>query len=200
VLLRTKLKVKKSFPMLKIKLILYTALITLVGCSPILEPKTKIDIEICSENITGLFNRANLHQEYIFLESENGNFVTYDLTQNKTSCDVEISDDALFSFEAEAAKKMAAALRQTAESNSKMMIKTFSSENANFQKLVENKCAQMKLNFMFGLETEEGPVIGCQTSANSKSAIMFKQNKKNSSKIEVAFLSFYEPLIEKFIN
>ena len=186
--------------MLKIKLILYVALITLVGCSPILEPKTKIDTEICSENITGLFNRANLYREYIFLESENGNFVTYDLTQNKTSCDVEISDDALFSFEAEAAKKMAAALRQTAESNSKMMIKTFSSKNANFQKLVENKCAQMKLNFVFGLETEQGPVIGCQTSANSKSAIMFKQNKKNSSKIEVAFLSFYEPLIEKFIN
>ena len=186
--------------MLKIKLILYTALITLVGCSPILEPKTKIDTEICSENITGLFNRANLHQEFIFLESKNGNFVTYDLTQNKTSCDVEISDDALFSFEAEAAKKMAGALRQSAASNPKMMIKTFSIKNVNFQKLVESKCEQMKLNFVFGLETKEGPVIGCQTSPKSKSAIMFKQNKKNSNKIEVAFLSFYEPLVERFIN
>jgi hypothetical protein len=57
----------------------------------------------------------------------------------------------------------------------------------------------MKLNFVFGLETEEGPVIGCQTSPKSKSAIMFKQNKKNSNKIEVAFLSFYEPLVERFI-
>ncbi len=186
--------------MLKIKILIHIALITLVGCSSILEPKTKIDTKICLENITGQFDRANLYKEYIFLESENENFVTYDLTQNKTSCEVEISDDALFNFEAEAATKMAAALRQAATSNPKMMIKTFSSENANFQKLVESKCEQMKLNFVFGLETEEGPVIGCQTSANSKSAIMFKQNKKNSSKIEVAFLSFYEPLIEKFIN
>ena len=186
--------------MLKIKLLLYLTIITLVGCSPILDRKIKIGPRICSEKITGQFSQAKLYQEYILLKNENGNFVTYDLTQNKTSCDVEISDDALFSFEAEAAKKMAAALRQAAASNPKMMIKTFSSENANFQKLVESKCEQMKLNFVFGLEAEEGPVIGCQTSPNSKSAIMFKQNKRNANKIEVAFLSFYEPLVERFID
>ena len=186
--------------MLKIKLVLYLAIITLVGCSHMLEPTKKIDSGVCSEEITGQFSQAKLYEEYILLKNENGNFVTYDLTQNKSSCDVELSDKLLITFEAKAAEKMAAALRQAAASNPKMMIKTFSSENANFQRLVESKCAQMKLNFVFGLETEEGPVIGCQTSANSKSAIMFKQNKKNSSKIEVAFLSFYEPLIEKFIN
>ena len=186
--------------MLKIKLSLYLAIITLVGCSPMLEPTTKIDSGVCSEKITGQFSQAKLYKEYILLKNENGNFVTYDLTQNKSSCDVELSDKLLITFEAKAAEKMAAALRQATASNPQMMIKSFSSKNSGFQKLVENKCEQMKLNFVFGLEAEEGPVIGCQTSPNSKSAIMFKQNKRNANKIEVAFLSFYEPLVERFID
>jgi hypothetical protein len=103
-------------------------------------------------------------------------------------------------FGPEEAKKMANGLRLSAASDPQMTIKSFSKKNADFQKLVEDKCEQMKLNFVFGLETEEGPVIGCQTSPKSKSAVMFKQNKKDANKIEVAFLSFYEPLVERFIN
>ena len=186
--------------MLKIKLLLYLAIINLVGCSPMLEPTKKIGSGVCSEEITGQFSQAKLYQEYIFLVNENGSFVTYDLTQNKSSCEVQISDELLFTFEAITAERVANALRQAAASDPQMMIKTFPKRNANFQKLVESKCEQMKLNFVFGLETEEGPVIGCQTSPKSKSAIMFKQNKKNANKIEVAFLSFYEPLVEKFID
>ena len=186
--------------MLKIKLLLYLAIINLVGCSPMLEPTAKIGSGVCSEEITGQFSQAKLYQEYILLENENGSFVTYDLTQNKSSCDIEVSDNLLFTFEAINAKRMANALRQAAAFDPQMMIKTFPSQNTDFQKLDERKCEQMKLNFVFGLETEEGPVIGCQTSPKSKSAVMFKQNKKDANKIEVAFLSFYEPLVERFIN
>ena len=186
--------------MLKIKLVLYLAIITLVGCSHMLEPTKKIDSGVCSEEITGQFSQAKLYEEYILLKNENGNFVTYDLTQNKSSCDVQISDKLLFTFEAINAERVANALHREAAYDPQMMIKTFPKSNANFQKLVESKCEQMKLNFVFGLETEEGPVIGCQTSPKSKSAIMFKKNKKDSNKIEVAFLSFYEPLVERFIN
>jgi len=198
--LTQKLELENLFLMLKIKLLLYLAIINLVGCSPMLEPTKKINSGVCSEEITGQFSQAKLYQEYILLKNENGNFLTYDLTQNKSSCDVEISDKLLFTFEAANAERVANALRRTAASDPQMMIKTFPSKNADFQKLVENKCERMKLNFVFGLETEEGPLIGCQTSPKSKSAIMFKQNKKDSNKIEVAFLSFYEPLVEKFIN
>ena len=175
-------------------------LVILAGCSPILKPMEKQSQNLCSEEITGQFSQAKLYQEYILLKNENGNFVTYDLTQNKSSCDVEISNKLLFTFEAINAERVANALRRAAASDPQMMIKTFPKRNANFQKLVESKCEQMKLNFVFGLETEEGPVIGCQTSPKSKSAIMFKQNKKNANKIEVAFLSFYEPLVDRFIN
>jgi len=198
--LTQKLELENLFLMLKIKFLLYLAIITLVGCSPMLEPTTKISSGVCSEKITGQFSQAKLYQEYILLEKKNGNFVTYDLTQNKSSCDIEISDELLFTFEAVTAERVANALRLAAASDPQMMIKTFPKRNTNFQKLVESKCEQMKLNFVFGLETEEGPVIGCQTSPKSKSAIMFKQNKKNANKIEVAFLSFYEPLVERFIN
>ena len=198
--LTQKLELENLLLMLKIKLLLYLAIITLVGCSPMLEPTTKIGSGVCSEKITGQFSQAKLYQEYILLENENGNFITYDLTQNKSSCDVEISDKLLFTFEDITAERVANALRRAAASDPQMMMKTFLSKNADFQKLVERKCEQMKLNFVFGLETEEGPVIGCQTSPKSKSAIMFKQSGKNSNKIEVAFLSFYEPLVERFIN
>ena len=198
--LTQKLELENLLLMLKIKLLLYLTIINLVGCSPMLEPTQKIGAGVCSEEITGHFSQAKLYQEYILLENENGNFVTYDLTQNKSSCDVEISDKLLFTFEAINAERVANALRRAAASDPQMTIKTFSKKKLNFQKLVESKCEQMKLNFVFGLETEEGPVIGCQTSPKSKSAIMFKQSKKSSNKIEVAFLSFYEPLVEKFIN
>ena len=198
--LTQKLELENLLLMLKIKLLLYLAIITLVGCSPMLEPTEKINSGVCSEEITGQFSQAKLYQEYILLKNENGNFLTYDLTQNKSRCDVEISDKLLFTFEAVNAERVANALRRAAASDPQMMIKTFPSKNADFQKLVENKCEQMKLNFVFGLETEEGPVIGCQTSPKSKSAIMFKQNKKDSSQIEVAFLSFYQPLVERFLN
>ena len=66
--------------MLNIKLLLYLAIIILVGCSPMLEPNTKIGSGVCSEKVTGQFSQAKLYQEYILLENENGNFLTYDLT------------------------------------------------------------------------------------------------------------------------
>ena len=180
------------------KLIL--VLVILAGCSPILKPMEKQSQNLCSEEITGSFLQAKMYQQYIVLEQENSNFIVYDLTQQTTNCDIEKSDNLLFLFGPEEAKKMANGLRLSAASDPQMTIKSFSKKNASFQKLVEDKCEQMKLNFVFGLETEEGPVIGCQTSPKSKSAIMFKQNKKDSNKIEVAFLSFYEPLVERFIN
>ena len=58
----------------------------------------------------------------------------------------------------------------------------------------------MKLNFVFGLDSEEGPVIGCQTTPNAKSAIMFKQDEENKNQIIIAAQSFYEPLLNKFID
>ena len=61
-------------------------------------------------------------------------------------------------------------------------------------------CEQMKLNFVFGLDSEEGPVIGCQTTANAKSAIMFRLSEKNNNEIIIAALSFYEPLLNKIID
>ena len=180
------------------KLIL--VLVILAGCSPILKPMEKQSQNLCSEEITGSFLQAKMYQKYIVLEQENSNFIIYDLTKQTTNCDIEKPDNLLFLFGPEEAKKMANGLRLSAASDPQMTIKSFSKKNADFQKLVEDKCKQMKLNFVFGLETEEGPVIGCQTSPKSKSAIMFKQNKKNANEIEVAFLSFYEPLVEKFIN
>ena len=180
------------------KLIL--VLVILAGCSPILKPMEKQSQNLCSEEITGSFLQAKMYQKYIVLEQENSNFIVYDLTKQTTNCDIEKPDNLLFLFGPEEAKKMANGLRLSAASDPQMTIKSFSKKNADFQKLVEDKCKQMKLNFVFGLETEEGPVIGCQTSPKSKSAIMFKQNKKDSNKIEVAFLSYYEPLVERFIN
>ena len=180
------------------KLIL--VLVILAGCSPILKPMEKQSQNLCSEEITGSFLQAKMYQKYIVLEQENSNFIIYDLTKQTTNCDIEKPDNLLFLFGPEEAKKMANGLRLSAASDPQMTIKSFSKKNADFQKLVEDKCKQMKLNFVFGLETEEGPVIGCQTSPKSKSAVMFKQNKKDANKIEVAFLSFYEPLVERFIN
>ena len=111
--------------MLKVKILLCLAIITLIGCSPMLEPTTKLGSVVCSEKITGQFSQAKLYQEYILLENENGNFVTYDLTQNKSNCDVEISDKFLFTFEAINAERVANALRRAAASDPQMMIKTF---------------------------------------------------------------------------
>jgi hypothetical protein len=175
-------------------------LVILAGCSPILKSTEKRSQNLCSEEITGSFIQAKMYQKHIVLEQEKSNYVVYDLTQQTTNCEIEKSDNLLFLFGPEDAKKMANGLRLSAASDPQMTIKSFSEKNSNFQKLVESKCEQMKLNFVFGLETEEGPLIGCQTSPNSKSAIMFKQNKRNANKIEVAFLSFYEPLVERFID
>ena len=77
-----------------------------------LEPTPKISSGVCLEKITGQFSQAKLYQEYILLENENGNFVTYDLTQNKSSCDVKISDKLLFKFEDINAERVANALRR----------------------------------------------------------------------------------------
>jgi len=91
-------------------------------------------------------------------------------------------------------------LQLAATSEPEMIIKSFSKGRSNFQKTVEDKCEQMKLNFVFGFDSEDGPIIGCQTTPNAKSAIMFRQNEKNNNEITIAALSFYEPLLNKFID
>ena len=186
--------------MLKIKLIFFVLITTLVACAPIFVPSEKTVKPSCSEEITDQFISARMYQKVIILEQENGNYVIYDLTQQATNCDIDISDNLLFLFGPDDTKKIAKGLRLSAASEPEMTIKSFSRNRLNFQKTVEGKCEQMKLNFVFGLDSEEGPVIGCQTTPNAKSAIMFRQSEKNKNQIIIAALSFYEPLLNKFID
>ena len=186
--------------MLKIKLIFFVVITTIVACAPIFEPSEKVVEPSCAEEITGQFLSAKMYQKYLVLERENSDYVVYDLTQKATNCDIDLSDNLLFLFGPDDAKKIANGLRLSAASDPKMIIKSFPSKHSNFQETVENKCEQMKLNFVFGLDSEDGPVIGCQTIPNAKSAIMFRQNKNNKNEITIAALSFYEPLLNKFID
>ena len=186
--------------MLKIKLIFFVFVTTLVACAPIFEPSEKVVEPSCSEEITGEFMSAKMYQKYIVLEQENSDYVVYDLTQQATNCDTDISDNLLFLFGPDDSKEIAKGLQLSAASEPQMTIKSFSKNHSNFQKTVEGKCEQMKLNFVFGLDSEEGPVIGCQTTPNAKSAIMFRQNEKNNNEIIIAALSFYAPLLNKFID
>ena len=186
--------------MLKITLKFIVFINTLVACSPIFEPSEKVVKPSCSEEITDQFKTAKMYQKYIVLEQENSDYVVYDLTQQAINCDIDISDNLLFLFGPNDAKKIANGLRLSAASDPQMIFKSFSRNQSNFQKTVEGKCEQMKLNFVFGLDSEEGPIIGCQTTPNAKSAIMFRQDDKNKNQIFVAALSFYEPLLNKFID
>ena len=186
--------------MLKFTLIFFAVIATLVACAPIFETSEKVVEPSCSEEIEGQFISAKMYQKMIILEQENGNQVIYDLTLQATNCDIDISDNLLFLFGPDDAKKIANGLRLSAASDPQMTIKSFSRNRSNFQKTVEGKCEQMKLNFVFGLDSEEGPIIGCQTTPSAKSAIMFRQDDKNKNKIIIAALSFYEPLLNKFID
>ena len=182
------------------KHIYFFTLVITAGCSPILEPTKKTRQNVCSDEITGSFIQSKMYPEYIKLEKENGDYVIYDLTQQATNCDTDQSDYLLFLFNSEDTKKMADRLRFSMTSDPQMIIKNFPGKHSNFQKIVESKCEQMKLNFVFGLNTEEGPVIGCQTTPNTKSAIMFRQDDEKNNQIIIAALSFYEPLLNKFFN
>ena len=186
--------------MLKIKLIFFAIITALVACAPIFEPSEQVIRKSCSEKIAGKFISAKMYQKYIVLEQENSDYVVYDLTQQATNCDTDLSNNPLFLFGPDDTKKIAKGLRLSAASEPEMTIKSFSRNRLNFQKTVEGKCEQMKLNFVFGLDSEEGPVIGCQTTPNAKSAIMFRQSEKNNNEIIIAALSFYEPLLNKFID
>ena len=186
--------------MLKLTLIFFAGIATLVACAPIFEPSERVIKKSCSEEITGQFITAKMHQKYIILEQENSDYVVYDLTQQATNCDIDLSDNFLFLFGPNDAKKIANGLRLSAASDPQMTIKSFSRNQSNFQKAVEGKCEKMKLNFVFGLDSEEGPIIGCQTTPSAKSAIMFRQDDKNKNQIIIAALSFYEPLLNKFID
>ena len=186
--------------MLKIRLIFFAAITSLVACAPIFDPSEQVIKKSCSEKIAGKFISAKMYQKYIVLEQENNNYIVYDLTQKATNCDTDISDNLLFSFGPDDTKKIAKGLQLSAASEPQMTIKSFSRNRSSFQKTVEGKCEQMKLNFVFGLDSEEGPVIGCQTTPNAQSAIMFRQNEKNNNEIIIAALSFYEPLLNKFID
>ena len=188
------------FKILKNDLLFLFLLVTLSACSPMFEPTEKISSGVCSEEISGPFIKSKMYQKHIVLERQNSDYVVYDLTQKATNCDTDLSDNLLFLFGPDDAEKIANGLRLSAASDPKMIIKSFPSKHSNFQKTVENKCEQMKLNFVFGLDSEDGPVIGCQTTPNTKSAIMFRQNKNNKNEITIAALSFYEPLLNKFID
>ena len=186
--------------MLKIKLIFFAAITSFVACVPIFEPSEQMMKKSCSEKIAGKFISAKMYQKYIVLEQENSDYVVYDLTQQATNCDIELADSLLFLFGPDDTKVIASGLRLSAASDPQMTIKSFSRNHSNFQKTVERKCEEMKLNFVFGLDSEEGPVIGCQTTPNAKSAIMFKQDEENKNQIIIAAQSFYEPLLNKFID
>ena len=186
--------------MLKFTLIFFAVITTFVACAPIFELPDRIVEPSCSEEIAGQFISAKMYQKYIVLEQENGDYVVYDLTQQAANCDIELADNLLFLFGPDDTKVIASGLQLSAASDPQMTIKSFSKNHSNFQKTVERKCEEMKLNFIFGLDSEEGSVIGCQTTPNAKSAIMFKQDEVNKNQIIIAAQSFYEPLLNKFID
>ena len=186
--------------MLKIKFIFFAVVTTIVACAPIFEPSEPVINKSCSEEISGQFIAAKLYQKYIILEQGNSDYVVYDLTQPGANCDIDISERPLFFFGPEDTRKIVNGLRLSTTSEPQMTIKNFSRNSSNFQKTVEDKCKQMKLNFVFGLDSEDGPIIGCQTTPNAKSAVMFRLDEENKNQIIIAALSFYEPLLNKFID
>ena len=190
----------EMFKILRVDLLFLFTFLTLSACSPIFESTEKISSGVCSKEISGTFIQSKMYQKYIVLEQGNRDYVVYDLTQQATTCDTDVFDNLLFLFDSDDTEKIAEGLRFSAASDPKMTIKNFSGKHSNFQKIVENKCEQMKFNFLFGLDTDDGPVIGCQTSPNTKSAIMFRKDEKNKNEIIIAALSFYEPLLNKFID
>ena len=84
--------------MLKIKLIFFLVITTVVACAPIFEPSEKVVKPSCSAEITGQFISAKMYQKYIVLEQENSDYVVYDLTRQATNCDTDLSDNLLFLF------------------------------------------------------------------------------------------------------
>ena len=112
--------------MLKIKLIFFGAVTSLVACAPIFEPSEQVIKKSCSEKITGKFISAKMYQKYIVLEQENSDYVVYDLTQQATNCDTDLSDNLLFLFGPDDTKKIANGLRLSAASDPQMTIKSFS--------------------------------------------------------------------------
>ena len=95
--------------MLKIKLIFFVFVTTLVACAPIFEPSEKVVEPSCSEEITGEFMSAKMYQKYIVLEQENSDYVVYDLTQQATICDISLSGNLLFLFGPDDSKEGVAA-------------------------------------------------------------------------------------------
>ena len=74
------------------------------------------------------------------------------------------------------------------------------SQEQTFSETVENLCETMQFSFMFGLETASGPVIGCQLTAQTQSAVMFRKNNELSDAISIAAIKIYSPLIKKSLR
>ena len=106
--------------MLKIKLIFFVIITAIVACAPIFEPSEKVVKPSCSKEITGEFILAKMYPKYISLEKENSDYVVYDLTQQATNCDIDLSDNVLFLFGPDDTKKIAKGLRLSAASEPQM--------------------------------------------------------------------------------
>lgn len=170
------------------------------ACSPMSMINSNSQKLTCSNDINGPFLTAELYPENIILKTKNEQILNYNTIEQSISCENIKTQKRLFKFSAKEAEAIAKGIKDAQTQQTKMIIRNYSSDDIGLSAFAENKCKQVNFTFIFGLETENGPMIGCQTSRNTKSAIMFRQSDQNKDEITVAALSFYGPVLDRFNN
>jgi len=177
---------------------LTTLLLTLNACSPammreIMSPECNLGTSL--EVVSAEFNATNI----FFRDSKNLSKV-FSLSTNEFSCSIPndsitihkfINDDAKYIYQ-EAIKL----------SNGINDVELFSHRPASssFEKAAEEFCKKVKFDFMFGVDTERGPVAGCQLSKENVSAVMMRRDAENAKNLSIAALKLYSPILRTIVS
>jgi hypothetical protein len=143
---------------------------------------------------------AEIHPHFIKFRDLKKGFKFFNLDNNSFECSVVKPEQPLHMFEAADAEAIYQESKMLSDGVKEIEFFNEISQEQTFSETVENLCETMQFSFMFGLETASGPVIGCQLTAQTQSAVMFRKNNELLDAISIAAIKIYSPLIKKSLR
>ena len=168
-------------------------LIILTACSPV--NFVELGTPKCNLNAAIDINAAEFRKDGLVFRAKGQNFKAFNLSSNEFTCDFPQSSDYLHRYEDAAAQKIYSDALILSEGSRKIELFSKKYSGKTFEKAAEDFCKSIKFDFMFGLSTEKGPVVGCQISKDATSAVMIKQDTNTPGNLRIAALKLYSPIL-----
>ena len=179
------------------KVITFLFILTLPSCSPVSEISIQPELPQCqpTQSFNPTLAKVTLAGIVIFTNEKPDYY--FNLQENSWTCSIPNSQVISIFRGPDASTLVGAVVSQKNNAQDVVKSQLDFGGGADFRSIVDEQCASLGLSYIFQINSSKDErIYGCQINPQVSSAIMWKQTGA-APFIELAYLPFYQPFVDR---